>query len=65
MYNLSQDLQTLIKERFDEIEENIDQFITKKLTEHTRMVVAVESKINNVIVQNKLYADSIKKNLRG
>ena len=63
MPSLSNDLQKWMNERFTKIEENIDQLISKKLTDNVKMVEAAGAKINDVIDQNKSYAKSLKKNL--
>ena len=52
------DLQTLINERFDKIEENIDHHISTKIAENmqTMEVKDVEAKIDAASHQNKPYA---------
>ena len=54
------DLQKLIDERFDKIEENIDNLITKKIAENTQMEVKdIEAKIDAAIHQTKSYAATL------
>ena len=59
------DLQKLINERFDKIEENIDNLITKKITENTQIidVKEIQAQINSPIHQNKSYAASLQTTL--
>ena len=55
------DLQTLINERFDKIEENIDHFISTKRAENmqTMEVKDVEVKVDAAIHQTKSYATTL------
>ena len=52
-----------LHERFDKIEETIDQLITKKLKENSRDVEQIEDKICDALDKNKTYSDSLKKDL--
>ena len=58
------DLQKLINERFDKIEENIDNLITKKIAENTQIEVKViKAKIDTAIHQNKSYTATLQTTL--
>ena len=59
------DLQKLINERFDKIEENIDNLITKKITENTQIIEVkeIQAQIDSPIHQNKSYAASLQTTL--
>ena len=61
--NLKDDLKTLISERFNQIEKNIDQLITKKLQENATITKETEEKMNVALDQNQSYANAIEKNL--
>ena len=52
-------LTTLISERFNKIEENIDQLITKKLAENSKEVGQIESKINEALDKSDSYAGTL------
>ena len=56
-------LTKLINERFNKIEENIDQLITKKLAKNSKKVEQIEAKINEALDKNNSYADTLKSNL--
>ena len=56
-------LTKLINERFNKIEENIDQLITKKLAKNSKEVEQIEAKINEALDKNNSYADTRKSNL--
>ena len=55
------DLQTLINERFDKIEENIDHLISTKIAENMQTIEVkdVDAKIDAAIHQNKSYATTL------
>ena len=58
------DLQKLINERFDKIEENIDNLIIKKIAANTQIEVKdIEAKIDAAIHQNKSYAATLQATL--
>ena len=56
-------LTKLINERFNKIEANIDQLITKKLAKNSKEVEQIEPKINEALDKNNSYADTLKSNL--
>ena len=59
------DLQKLINERFDKMEEHIDNLITKKITENTQIIEVkeIQAQIDSPIHQNKSYAASLQTTL--
>ena len=58
---LSEDIQKLINERFDTIEKNIDKLVTRKITESSQLVQVekLEAKLDEVIINNKSYAETV------
>ena len=56
-------LTKLLNERFNQIEENIEQLITKKLAQNSKGIEQIEAKINEALNKKNSYADTLKSNL--
>ena len=53
----------MINERFNQIEENTDQLITKKFAQNSKVVVQIEAKINEALDRNNSHANTLKSKL--